>query len=113
MNEIGPQQLLAQIRSMNQALNAPQMPSQPGGMPTTPSKTDTSFGSLLKNTLDGVNETQQTSKAMKQAYVAGTSDASLAEVMIASEKANISFRAVTEVRNKLVQAYQDIMNMPV
>ena len=110
MNEIGPQQLLAQIRSMNQALNAPQMPSQPGG---TPSTTDTSFGTLLKSTLDGVNETQQTSKAMKQAYVAGTSDASLAEVMIASEKANISFRAVTEVRNKLVQAYQDIMNMPV
>ena len=50
---------------------------------------------------------------MKRAFTAGTSDASLAEVMIASEKASISFRAVTEVRNKLVQAYQDIMNMPV
>ena len=33
--------------------------------------------------------------------------------MIAAQKANLSFRAVTEVRNKLVQAYQDIMNMPV
>ncbi len=114
MNEIGPQQLLQQIRSMNQALNAPQMPSQPGVAPTTtPSTTGTSFGTLLKSTLDGVNEAQQTSKVMKQAYVTGTSDASLAEVMIASEKADISFRAVTEVRNKLVQAYQDIMNMPV
>ena len=109
MNEISPQQLLSQIRSMNQALNAPQMPTQPG---TTPS-THSSFETLLKSTLDGVNEAQQTSKAMKQAFTAGTSDASLAEVMIASEKANIQFRAVTEVRNKLVQAYQDIMNMPV
>ena len=83
---------------------------QPG---VSPKEADSSFGTLLKSTLDGVNEAQQTSTAMKQAFVTGTSDASLAEVMIASEKANISFRAVTEVRNKLVQAYQDIMNMPV
>ncbi len=109
MNEISPQQLLSQIRSMNQALNAPEMPSQPGVTPTT----NSSFGSLLKSTLEGVSEAQQTSKVMKQAFTSGTSDASLAEVMIASEKADIQFRAVTEVRNKLVQAYQDIMNMPV
>lgn len=109
MNEISPQQLLSQIRSMNQALNAPQMPTQPGATPST----NSSFETLLKSTLDGVNEAQQTSKAMKQAFTSGTSEASLAEVMIASEKANIQFRAVTEVRNKLVQAYQDIMNMPV
>ncbi|MEM8817003.1 MAG: flagellar hook-basal body complex protein FliE [Pseudomonadota bacterium] len=104
MNEIGPEQLLSQIRSLNRTLNSTQPES---------AAAPASFGNLLKDTLDSVNETQRVSRDMKQAFTAGTSDASLAEVMIASEKASISFRAVTEVRNKLVQAYQDIMNMPV
>ena len=50
---------------------------------------------------------------LKVGFETGTGDATLAEVMIASQKANLSFRAVTEVRNKLITAYQDIMNMPV
>ena len=91
---------------MNRNLNMP----TPGA---NESPAPTSFGNMLKNTLDTVNEAQMTSSEMKSAFVAGTSEASLAEVMIASEKASLSFRAVTEVRNKLVQAYQDIMNMPV
>jgi flagellar hook-basal body complex protein FliE len=37
----------------------------------------------------------------------------LPEVMIALQKASLSFQAMTEVRNKLVNAYQDIMNMPI
>ena len=104
MNEIGPEQLLSQIRSLNRSLNSTPVQETPA---------PASFGDMLKNTLDGVNEAQRVSRDMKQSFTAGTSDASLAEVMIASEKASISFRAVTEVRNKLVQAYQDIMNMPV
>lgn len=106
MNDISPEQLLSQIRSMNRTLNMP----KPGAPETA---APASFGNLLRNTLDGVNDAQQTSTRMKAEFVAGTSDASLADVMIASEKASLSFRAVTEVRNKLVQAYQDIMNMPV
>jgi len=68
---------------------------------------------LLKNAITEVNSTQQTSAGMKQAFETGATDASLAEVMIASQKADLSFRAMTEVRNKLVNAYQEIMNMPV
>lgn len=104
MNEISPEQLLNQIRTLNRNLDMPR--------PADAAPPD-AFGNLLKNTLDSVNDAQAVSRDMKRAFTAGTSDASLAEVMIASEKASISFRAVTEVRNKLVQAYQDIMNMPV
>ncbi len=104
MNEISPDQLLSQIRSMSRTLQSPQLPSEPQA---------TGFGDMLRNTLDAVNEAQQTSRKLKTGFVNGTGDASLAEVMIAAQKANLSFRAVTEVRNKLVQAYQDIMNMPV
>ncbi len=107
MNEISPDQLLSQIRTMSRSLQSPQMPQAP----TDPQATG--FGDLLKNTLDSVNEAQQTSRELRTGFVTGSGDASLAEVMIAAQKANLSFRAVTEVRNKLVQAYQDIMNMPV
>ncbi len=104
MNEISPDQLLSQIRAMSQSLQAPQAPAEPSAP---------GFGDMLRTTLDAVNDAQQTSKALKTGFVNGTGDASLAEVMIAAQKADLSFRAVTEVRNKLVQAYQDIMNMPV
>lgn len=104
MNEISPAQLLSQIRTLGQDLqtNAP-AESVPAN----------NFGDMLKSTLEAVNETQQTSRDLKIGFETGSTDASLAEVMIASQKADLSFRAVTEVRNKLVTAYQDIMNMPV
>lgn len=104
MNEISPEQLLGQIRTLGRSLQAPPVVDAPAAV---------EFGQFLKTSLDAVNSTQQRAGALKSGFETGTSDASLAEVMIAAQKADISFRAVTEVRNKLVQAYQDIMNMPV
>lgn len=104
MNEISPQQLLSQIRAMQSQLH---------GTGTAAELPGAGFSDLLKNALNEVNDTQQAATGMKQAFEAGTTNATLAEVMIASQKANLSFRAMTEVRNKLVTAYQDIMNMPV
>ena len=71
------------------------------------------FGGLLKTAINAVNEAQQSSAELKRAYVAEVPGTELTDVMIASQKADLSFRAMTEVRNKLVTAYQDIMNMPV
>ena len=107
MNEISPDQLLNQIRSMSRQLQLPSAPS------ATSAPEGPQFGELLKGTLDAVNDAQKTSRELKVGFEQGSTDKSIAEVMIASEKANLSFRAVTEVRNKLVTAYQDIMNMPV
>ena len=104
MNEISPDQLLSQIRSLSRNLQTPQAESAPA---------TTDFSQMLKTTLNSVNEAQQEARALKVGFDTDRSDASLAEVMIAAQKADLSFRAVTEVRNKLVQAYQDIMNMPV
>lgn len=106
MNEINTDFLLSQIRALNAELAAPDArPAAPAGAPA--------FGSLLKQTIDAVNETQQTAGELKSAFESGSSDKSLAEVMIAAQKADLSFRAMTEVRNKLINAYQEIMNMPV
>ena len=53
------------------------------------------------------------SKAMKVAFETGSKDVDLPEVMVAAQKASLSFEAMTEVRNKLLTAYQEVMNMQV
>lgn len=110
MNEISPDQLLSQIRALSKNL---QMPAVSPADAVSKPDNGADFSRLLKTSLNAVNEAQQTAGDLKKNFESGTTDASLAEVMIAAQKADLSFRAVTEVRNKLVQAYQDIMNMPV
>ncbi len=71
------------------------------------------FGDLLTNAINNVNELQQISKQKVTALENGDRSVSLAEVMIASQKSSVAFEATVQVRNKLVEAYKDIMNMPV
>ena len=69
------------------------------------------FGELLKSSLDQVNGTQQNAGRLAREFETGSSNVSLQDVMIASSKANISFQATIQVRNRLVSAYHDIMSM--
>ncbi len=71
------------------------------------------FGQLLKNSINEVNETQKTAKNLATAFDAGDKNVNLSEVMVAIQKASVSFQAMTQVRNNLVSAYKEIMNMQV
>jgi flagellar hook-basal body complex protein FliE len=71
------------------------------------------FSELLAQAVDKVNDAQASAAGMAQAFELGETDATLAEVMIALQKASLSFQAMTEVRNRLVTAYQEVMNMPI
>jgi len=71
------------------------------------------FAQLFGNMLDKVAGQQQAAREVASAFEVGDGDTDLSDVMIAMQKANVSFAALTQVRNKLVQAYQDIMQMPV
>lgn len=71
------------------------------------------FASALKNTLDQVNNAQRNSEALTKRFTMGDESVNLSDVMITSQKASITFQATVQVRNKLVSAYQDIMNMGV
>lgn len=73
----------------------------------------TDFGALLKASINAVNDTQQAAGQKVQRFEVGDPQMELGEVMVALQKADISFKAMTEVRNKLVDAYKDIMNMPI
>ena len=106
MNTIDTSQLLSQIRTLGAGL-------QTQAPPTAAISSESGFGSLLRSSINAVNESQKAASDLKVAFERNSSDTSLAEVMIASQKADLSFRAMTEVRNKLVNAYEEIMNMPV
>ena len=109
MNEIGMNELLSQLRALAaQAQGRPPM-AEAAAAGANPA----SFQALLRNSLEGVNQSQQTAQGLAQAFEAGASGVDLADVMIAAQKANISFQAMVQVRNKLVSAYQEIMGMQV
>jgi flagellar hook-basal body complex protein FliE len=71
------------------------------------------FGEIMSQAINKVNEVQQASSSMATAYERGVEGVDITDVMIASQKASVSFQAMVQVRNKLVDAYRDIMNMPI
>lgn len=71
------------------------------------------FAKILENSIAQVNQTQQQAEDMAAKFAAGDSTANLHEVMISLQKANLSFQEMVQVRNKLVTAYNDVMNMSV
>ncbi len=105
MSEFDVTKLLSEMRAMAARVQGNQpSATEPGGA---------DFGVMLRQSIDTVNATQQKAAAMAGAFEAGEQGADVAAVMIAMQKADLSFRAMTEVRNRLVSAYQEIMNMPI
>jgi len=72
-----------------------------------------SFAQTLKHAMEGVNDAQHHASNLSAAFERGEPGADLAQVMVAAQQAQVAFRATVEVRNRLVQAYQDVLNMPV
>ena len=106
MEKISASDLLAQLKSMASMAQADFKSTE-----QSPVKTD--FSALLKGAIDHVNEIQNKADKLENAFETGDPNVNLIEVMVALQKANVSFQAMTEVRNKLVSAYQDIMSMQV
>ncbi len=111
INAIDPNQLLMQMRA------AQAQASQQTAQITAPTQgqggDSVSFSSLMKSAVDQVNETQKASGKLKTAFEMGDPNVSLADAMIASQKASVAFQATLQVRNKLVSAYEEVMRMSV
>ena len=69
------------------------------------------FSSLLSQSIEAVNKTQKEAGELSTAFTTGQTEASLAEVMVSLQKASLSFQTVLQTRNKLVEAYKDVMRM--
>lgn len=102
-------QLRSAILNQNQALQrAAGNPSSDG----VDAAGETSFGKTLVDAVRAVNDQQVKASAISESYERGdTSD--IVQVMVERQKASLSFEATLQVRNKLLSAYRDIMNMPV
>jgi flagellar hook-basal body complex protein FliE len=101
------QSLLAQMREIRNRSSLPAAPAP--GMAVD--KTDAPrFADRLGEALGGVNDKQMTAAHMAKEFEMGRGD--LASTMVAMQKSSVAFRATVEVRNRVVQAYQDVMNMP-
>jgi flagellar hook-basal body complex protein FliE len=84
-----------------------------GGAEGVESSSKVSFSDALKAQLDNVSKAQDSAEDMGKKFAAGDDSVSLSDTMIAMQKASITFQATVQVRNKLVSAYHDIMNMQV
>ena len=119
MNTIDRSQLLAELRSLAGQAGAgrPERMTElkpPGAELVSPKASGVQqFGSLFSQAIGNVNQLQQTAGDLQTRVELGDKSVSLVQAMVASQKASIAFQATVQVRNRLVAAYQDIMNMPI
>jgi flagellar hook-basal body complex protein FliE len=113
-------QALAQLaaqRLLNPGITAASPQPKVGGIAGMPTpqveKTQPSFSTAFKDALTSVSAAQHQVTAMQNKVQMGAPDASLEETMVSMQKAQIGFQTALNVRNRMVQAYSDIMNMQV
>ncbi|MCL6555244.1 MAG: flagellar hook-basal body complex protein FliE [Burkholderiales bacterium] len=104
MDAKGIDQLLGQMRALQAAA---------GGQAPEPVAGAGDFAALLKASLEQVSRNQEEASKLAQAFQQGAPNVSLEDVMISLQKADVSFQTMVQVRNKLVEAYQQIMNLQV
>jgi flagellar hook-basal body complex protein FliE len=99
--------ILSQIRGM-QAQTA----FRPSASEAVESTQNGGFGESLRKAIGQIDNDQKQAQNLATRFELGDPDASLTKVMMAQQTAQLSFRATVEMRNRIVQAYQDVMNMP-
>ncbi len=105
MDRISVESVLSQIRAMQEIVAGGQKPAAT----EAPGKPD--FAQMLRSSLDQVSGADQQATHLSQAFEKGDPNVNLQDVMVSMQKANISFQTVVQVRNRVVAAYQDMMNM--
>lgn len=73
---------------------------------------DNSFGDMLTDAIQSVDDSMKTSEASVQDFVAGKTD-NIHDVMITMQQAQLSFQMMVEVRNKMVETYQELSRMQI
>jgi len=105
MSQLAIDQVLAQIRALSTQAHKPRAPQVTQG--------GEGFAALMQQGIAQVNAAQQRAADLTTQFQQGVPGVELPQVMLELQKASVSFRAATEVRNRLVNVYQEIMNMPI
>lgn len=101
--------VLSEMRAL-QARVSPLSTARPESTITAPTN---DFAAMMKSSVDRVAGMQNEARSLAVAYESGDKSVDLSKVMLEVQKAGLAFRAMTEVRNKLVDAYREVMNMQV
>ena len=109
MSDVGMNQVIAQMRVMASAARR----EGAAGAAAQGGAGRMDFSALMQDSIDAVNASMMEAKVKASAFESGDPQVSLTEVMVATQRAGLEFRAMTEVRNKLLTAYQEVMSMPV
>ena len=104
-------QVLAQMRQIRRASGLE--PASSDLLPTQAPQGSPGFGNVFQNALNKVNELQKTSDQLQTEYIRSDGAMDITRVMVASQKSSVAFQATVQVRNKLLEAYKEIMSMPV
>lgn len=111
---IGADDMLMQMARMRMQAAGPNAVMS-GAMPNNEvqSAGGVDFAAMLKSAVEGVNDLQVNSSNLKTNFELGDRSVSLAEVMIAGQKAGLALEATIQVRNKMVETYKTIMQMQI
>ncbi len=105
-------QLLSQMQQLSKLAKA-NTSELSGVADSSSTKKGVEFGKMLSSAIDAVNQQQMEAGRLTNQVETGDGGVSLVKAMIASQKANVAFQATLQVRNRVISAYQDIMNMPI
>jgi flagellar hook-basal body complex protein FliE len=118
MDPVGMESLLAKLNAAREALGqtgaAAASPggaaARAGGAAKAPA---VDFGALLQRSLGGVDADQVKAGTMAEQFQLGNPKVTLEETMVAVQKASLSFQQAVQIRNRVIAAYHDVMNMQV
>jgi flagellar hook-basal body complex protein FliE len=109
-----PSQFRNELTQQDLVNQAAALDTRPGNqMNFSSTASNPSIGEMMGNAINQVNDTQMHAGSLSTRYTQGDPNIDLPEVMVAMQKSSVSFQAMSQVRNKLLEAYKDIMNMPV
>jgi flagellar hook-basal body complex protein FliE len=108
MSMIDVNNLLSQMRQMSAQVRMPETAFKAAPVDAQPD-----FSAVLKQSISAVGRSQMEAGNMAASFERGDAGADLGRTMIAIQKADLSLRTMVAVQSKLVDAYKDIMNMPV
>ncbi len=104
----------AMVAQMRNAVSSVKLPNSiESSVNQTQSSSGVDFAQIFKSHLEQTNQLQQNAQQLGQKYTLGDSSVNLSDVMIGYQKSSIALQTTVQIRNRLVSAYHDIMNMQV
>jgi len=113
MDPVGMDTLLAKLNAARETLSQGIGPGAGTHAARGEGPKSVDFGAFLKQSLDNVDGAQVKASSLAERFQLGDPKVSLEETMVSVQKASLSFQQLVQIRNRVIAAYHDVMNMQV